>query len=342
MKVVIRVDASHIIGTGHVMRCLILAQTLQNNGAEVQFICRKHERNLIDKICSTGFHTFELELTDEKEVDNKLAYTSWLGATQQKDVDECINILKDKKTDWLIVDHYSLDEYWQKSLKPYYKKLMVIDDLADRQFDCDILLNQNLGSTKEQYKNRVPKSCELLLGCEYALLRPEFSKLRGQALEKRKKTKEIKNILISMGGGENKIIYDILKQLDSRFNVVVVLGKNFLFNKKVQSYVDGKNIKIIMETDNMAKLMLDADLAIGAGGSTSWERCCLGLPTIVFMIADNQREVVKNLEQLGAVIVAENLKEDLQLIMRDIDLWKRMSNKAQEICDGLGVHRIKI
>ena len=92
----------------------------------------------------------------------------------------------------------------------------------------------------------------------------------------------------------------------------------------------------------MAKLMLDADLAIGAGGSTSWERCCLGLPTIVFMIADNQREVVKNLEQLGAVIVAENLKEDLQLIMRDIDLWKRMSNKAQEICDGLGVHRIKI
>ena len=145
-----------------------------------------------------------------------------------------------------------------------------------------------------------------------------------------------------MGGGENKIIYDILKELDSRLNVVVVLGKNFLFSKKVQSYVDGKNIKIIMETDNMAKLMLDADLAIGAGGSTSWERCCLGLPTIVFMIADNQREVVKNLEQLGAVIVAENLKEDLQLIMRDIDLWKRMSNKAQEICDGLGVHRIKI
>ena len=342
MKTIIRTDASHIIGTGHVMRCLTLAQTLQNKGAEVQFICRKHKGNLIDKICSTGFHTFELELTDEKEVDNKLAYTSCLGATQQKDVDECINILKDKKTDWLIVDHYSLDEYWQKSLKPYYKKLMVIDDLADRQFDCDILLNQNLGSTKEQYKNRVPKSCELLLGCEYALLRPEFSKLRGQALEKRKKTKEIKNILISMGGGENKIIYDILKQLDSRFNVVVVLGKNFLFNKKVQSYVDGKNIKIIMETDNMAKLMLDADLAIGAGGSTSWERCCLGLPTIVFMIADNQREVVKNLEQLGAVIVAENLKEDLQLIMRDIDLWKRMSNKAQEICDGLGVHRIKI
>ena len=342
MKVVIRVDASHTIGTGHIMRCLTLAQALKEKGADVKFICRKHKGNLIDKICSTGFHTFELELTDEKEVDNKLAYTSWLGATQQKDVDECINILKDKKTDWLIVDHYSLDEYWQKSLKPYYKKLMVIDDLADRQFDCDILLNQNLGSTKEQYKNRVPKSCELLLGCEYALLRPEFTKLRGQALEKRKKTKEIKNILISMGGGENKIIYDILKQLDSRFNVVVVLGKNFLFNKKVQTYVDGKNIKVIMETDNMAELMFDADLAIGAGGSTSWERCCLGLPTIVFMIADNQREVVKNLEQLGAVIVAGNLKEDLQLIMRDINLWKRMSNKAQEICDGLGVHRIKI
>jgi UDP-2,4-diacetamido-2,4,6-trideoxy-beta-L-altropyranose hydrolase len=342
MKVIFRVDASLQMGTGHVMRCLTLAQVLKEDGVNTEFICRKHKGNLIDKIRLSGFHTHELELSDESETDNKLAHSSWLGVTQQKDSDDCIDILKIEKTDCLIVDHYGLDEQWQKSLKPYYEKLLVIDDLADRKFDCDVLLNQNLGSHKDDYKNKVPKGCELLLGCKYALLRPEFLKLRDQALEKRKSTKVIKNILVSMGGGENNITYDILQQLDDRFNVVVVLGKNSPCNEMVQRYAQGKNIKVIVEADNMGRLMLEADLAIGAGGSTSWERCCLGLPTILYMTAENQREVVKNLEKLGAVIMAESLKDDLQLIMSDFSLWQGMSNKAQAICDGLGVKRIKI
>ena len=248
MKVIFRVDASLEMGTGHVMRCLALAQVLKENGVNTEFICRKHKGNLIDKIRSSGFHTHELELSGESETDNKLAHSSWLGVTQQKDTDDCINILKVEKIDWLIVDHYGLDEQWQKSLKPYYGKLMVIDDLADRQFYCDILLNQNLGSHKDNYENKVPKGCELLLGCEYALLRPEFSKLRNQALEKRKNTKEIKNILVFMGGGENNITYDILKQLDDRFNIVVVLGKSSPCNEKIQRYAQGKNIKAVSYT----------------------------------------------------------------------------------------------
>jgi UDP-2,4-diacetamido-2,4,6-trideoxy-beta-L-altropyranose hydrolase len=342
MKVVFRVDASLRMGTGHVMRCLALAQALKENGVNTEFICRKHRGSLIDKIRSSGFYTHELELLDESETDNKIAYSSWLGVTQQEDADDCIDILKVEKTDWLIVDHYGIDEQWQKSLKPYYEKLMVIDDLADKKFDCDVLLNQNLGSHKDDYKNKVPRGCELLLGCEYALLRPEFSKLRDQALEKRKNTKEIKNTLVSMGGGDNNITYDILQQLDDRFNVVVVLIKSSPYNEMIQNYAQGKNIKVIVEASNMAELMLEADLAIGAGGSTSWERCCLGLPTILYMTAENQRKVVKNLEKLGAIIVADNLKNNLQVIMSDFSLWKEMSNKAQAICDGLGVHRIKI
>ncbi len=112
MKVVFRVDASLAMGTGHVMRCLTLAQMLKENGADVKFICRKHEGCLIGKIRSSGFIVHELELFEETEVDTRLAHSHWLGATYQKDADDCIDILKAKKPNWLIVDHYALDEQW--------------------------------------------------------------------------------------------------------------------------------------------------------------------------------------------------------------------------------------
>ncbi|MBT6471973.1 MAG: UDP-2,4-diacetamido-2,4,6-trideoxy-beta-L-altropyranose hydrolase, partial [Candidatus Marinimicrobia bacterium] len=290
MKAIFRVDASLKMGTGHVMRCLTLAQVLNENGADVEFICRKHEGSLIDKIRSSGFVVHELEVFEETKVDNKLAHSHWLGATQQQDADDCINILKAEKLDWLIVDHYALDEEWQKRLKPCYEKLMVIDDLADKIFDCDVLLNQNLGTQIEDYKNKIPDNCELLLGCNYALLRSEFSDLRERALVRRKNTIEINNILISMGGSDNEnITYDILQQLDDRFNIVVVLGSSSMHSDMIAGYAEGKKIKVIIDADNMAELMLEADLAIGAGGSTSWERCCLGLPTLLFVTAENQR-----------------------------------------------------
>ena len=343
MKAIFRVDASLKMGTGHVMRCLTLAQVLNENGADVEFICRKHEGSLIDKIRSSGFVVHELEVFEETKVDNKLAHSHWLGATQQQDADDCINILKAEKLDWLIVDHYALDEQWQKRLKPCYEKLMVIDDLADKIFDCDVLLNQNLGTQIEDYKNKIPDNCELLLGCNYALLRSEFSDLRERALVRRKNTIEINNILISMGGSDNEnITYDILQQLDDRFNIVVVLGSSSMHSDMIAGYAEGKKIKVIIDADNMAELMLEADLAIGAGGSTSWERCCLGLPTLLFVTAENQRVVAENLEHSGAVIIVENLKDDLQMMASNFDLWRAISEKSQAICDGFGVKRIKI
>ncbi len=177
MRVVFRVDASLQMGTGHVMRCLTLALVLKENGVDVRFICRKHKGNLIDKIRSNGFNVHELELLVEIEVDNRLAHSQWLGATQQQDADDCINILKVEKTNWIIVDHYALDEQWQKRIKLYCKKLMVIDDLADRKHQCDVLLDQTFGRQQKDYLALTPEGCELLLGSQYALLRSEFSKL---------------------------------------------------------------------------------------------------------------------------------------------------------------------
>ena len=107
-------------------------------------------------------------------------------------------------------------------------------------------------------------------------------------------------------------------------------------------YAEGKNIKVIIDADNMAELMFEADLAIGTGGSTSWERCCLGLPTLLYITAENQRMVAENLEKKGAVVMVKNLKDDLKMIINNIACWKSISNKSQVICDGLGVKRIKV
>jgi len=224
---------------------------------------------------------------------------------------------------------------------------MVIDDIADREFQCDVLLNQNLGICKNDYKGKVPNNCELLLGCDYALLRTEFINLREKALEKRKNTTLIKNILISVGGSDIKNrTYDILQEIDDILNIVVVLGGSSPHNKMIKNYAknnkDNKNIKVIIDANNMSELMFEADLAIGAGGSTSWERCCLGLPTLLLVTAENQRKIAENLVKLGAVKIIDNLKEDLQNTLNDFFLWKSMSKKAQIVCDGLGVKRIKI
>jgi len=343
MKVIFRVDASLKMGTGHVMRCLTLAQTLKENGTNVKFICRRHKGSLIDKIRSNGFDVHALEVSEEIETDNKLVHSHWLGATQQQDSDECIDVLSSEGVDWLIVDHYALDEDWHCNLKPYYRKLMVIDDLADRKFDCDLMLNQNLDAQPEDYKNKVTGKCKFLLGCDYTLLRTEFSELRGRALEKRKKTIVINNILITMGGNDNEnITYDILQQLDGKYNITVALGSSPVHKDMIIDYAEGKNIKVIIDADNMAELMFEADLAIGTGGSTSWERCCLGLPTLLYITAENQRMVAENLEKKGAVVMVKNLKDDLKMIINNIACWKSISNKSQVICDGLGVKRIKV
>ena len=338
MKVIFRVDASLEMGIGHVMRCLTLANELKQQNHEIIFICRELTGNHILLI---KYPVLVLPKNDNFQSDG--LYLNWLGVTQEQDAEQTIKVIP-KNIDLLIVDSYALDEIWHKQLKPYTKKIMVIDDLADRQFNCDVLLNQNLGTQIEDYKDKVTDDCELLLGCDYALLRPEFPNLREKALIKRKNTKVIKNILISMGGSDitNKT-YDILQEVSDDLNIVVILGGISPHNKMIKNYAKSKkNVKVIVDADNISRLMFDADLAIGAGGSTSWERCCLGLPTLLYVLAENQRKIAGNLEELGAVKIVDNLKVNLQNILNNFSFWQIMSEKAQTVCDGIGVKRIKI
>lgn len=343
MNVCFRVDSSHDIGIGHLMRCLTLADELYGKNHEISFICRDLPGHLISLI---KYPVFILANNNNLKSDD--LYIDSLNTTQEKDAEQTIEVIS-KNTDLLIIDSYALDKIWHDKLRQYTQSIMVIDDLADKRFNCDVLLNQNLGSIPNDYKGKVSNDCVLLLGCDYVLLRPEFKKLRKQAVERRKSLKEIQNILISVGGSDkNNITYDILQQLDPSFNVVVVLGARSQHNKIIEDYAVDKNIEVIINSKNMADLMLNADLAIGASGSTNWERLSLGLPSLVFTVAENQVKFSKILADLGLIkllghVDTNNIKFDVinESILSITDL-KKWSDRCFASCSCDGSSRVAI
>jgi len=346
MKIVFRVDSSLVIGSGHVMRCLTLAQALKENGVNVAFICRKHEGNLICKIRSSGFVVHELEMYKEIKVDTRLAHSPWLGATQQQDANDCINIFKPGKIDWLIVDHYALNDLWQKRLNPYYEKLMVIDDLADRKHQCDVLLDQNFGRSYKDYKDLVPTSTKLIIGSEYALLRPEFEKYRQYSLNSRKDEK-FKKLLVNMGGADpdnitGKVIDRLqVAKLPKNVEITIVMGKTAPHLTRVITSVNKLPYKseVKVDVNNMAELMANADIAIGASGATTWERCCLGLPTIQLITAYNQEFIAQKLNEINAIKLVEI--DDVIENLENFQYWmKSVGKSASKVTNGTGVKRL--
>ena len=347
MNVVFRVDASVQIGIGHVMRCLTLAKSLKRHKVTVKFICRKHHGNLIDEIKLQGFEVFELKFLDTCDIDRSSNYSHWLGVTQQQDSNECVDFFQFKEIDWMVIDHYSIDEVWQKELKPYYKNLMVIDDLANRKHLCDILLDQTFGRNKNEYTKLVPKFCKLLLGSYYSLLRPEFENWRGFSLNRRKNFK-FNNILVSMGGIDSDNITE--KILDSiaccdlpdNIGITVVMGKMSpnIESVKRKSYALRYKVKIKIGVDNMAEIMSKSDIAIGASGSTTWGRCCLGLPTIQISIAENQEHIVKNLNDVKVVKIIKDVSQLKDSIPAVIKSSVKMSLASSSIVNGEGVNKV--
>jgi UDP-2,4-diacetamido-2,4,6-trideoxy-beta-L-altropyranose hydrolase len=347
MRVVFRVDSSSKIGTGHVMRCITLAQILKKNRAKVEFICREHEGNIISKIFKEGFKVHLLEFPNIINTDNKLTHSSWLSVTQDQDANDCIKKIKSEKIDWLIVDHYSLDKSWHKKLKPLCKKIMVIDDLADRKHLCNILLDQNFGRKKIDYLDLVPNDCNLLMGSNYSLLRSEFLKWRSYSLNRRINSK-FKSLLITMGGiDRNNLTEQILKELKNcvlpnDLNIIIVMGSGAPFLKNVKLAANRLEYKTEVKEDikNIAEIMANADIAIGAAGSTSLERCCLGLPTIQIAIAKNQVFSAKMLASHNVVMPINEIKEIGKLLKPPYDLLKAFGSKASTICNGTGAYKV--
>lgn len=361
MKVVFRADASLQIGTGHVMRCLTLADALSARGAECRFICREQPGNLIEFIRSKGYPVHGLPLSEplgasllavnEAGSGPELPHTAWLGTTQEQDAAECAVILGELNTDWLVVDHYALDARWEAALKRHYCKLMVIDDLADRPHQGDLLLDQTFGRNPEDYAFRVPGDCTLLCGSQYALLRPEFAALRPYSLQRRNDS-SLEHLLITMGGvDKDNATGQVLCALQStelpgncRITVVMGASSPWLAEVRQQAAQMPWPTVVNVGVSNMAQLMADSDLAIGAAGATSWERCCLGLPTAMVVLAENQQKVAQGLEQAGAVLVLKNPQQILEclpaLVASLVSSPVRratMRGAAAHITDGSGV-----
>lgn len=355
MKVAFRADASLQIGTGHVMRCLTLAHALHALGHQCVFLSRAHEGNLISYVRNEGFdvHEMLMGVSSESGVDGKLAHASWLGVPQALDAAQASPFLRDWKPDWLVVDHYGLDQRWEGSASEHCTRLFVIDDLVDRVHRCDALLDQTLGRVAADYQGLTPAGCHVFAGPEFALLRPEFSNLRSHSLARRANP-QLSQILISMGGVDQQnattTILETLRAsgLDRRCRVEVVLGPTapWLDHVRAAAATMPFPTQVLAGVRDMANRMASCDLAIGAAGSTSWERCCLGVPTLMVVLADNQRPSAAALSNQGAAILLGDVPEIADQLpqalgrMVDARTLLQMSQAAASVCDGLGAHRV--
>lgn len=353
---VFRADASNIIGAGHVMRCLTLADAISAQGGQCSFICREHKGDLRNYITSRGYTVHTLAFS-EAVIPIRNNHPSWLSTTWQQDAQETINVLcaLSHQVDGFVVDHYGIDSRWHQLIKTHTSKIIVLDDLADRLFDCDLLIDQVCHRKPEDYALLVPKSTTLLLGGEYAMLRPIFSVLRAQSLAKHQAPHTIKRVLISMGGTDLLNATHTALQILNASTIARDIEIDILLGQQSEYYEHTYNvsdfpftIRVHHVTTPIHELMLNADIAIGAGGLTAWERCCMGLPTFLITIAQNQHDAAHGLvKHKAAVWLGDVDNIDLnyaaQLFneyIEQTDQLVTLSKNAAALCDGQGCSRI--
>jgi UDP-2,4-diacetamido-2,4,6-trideoxy-beta-L-altropyranose hydrolase len=352
MQIVFRTDASVQIGTGHVVRCLTLADGLRSEGADCVFICRGHTGHLVDLIRERGHQVMMLAASDSLQSDANhapLSHAAWLGTDWATDANESQRAIGSFTADWLVVDHYALDHRWEKAMRPFTHKIMVIDDLADRIHDCDLLLDQNLGRSVEDYRSLAPDHAIKLIGPRYALLRPEFAAMRTKSLARRQHPK-LQHLLITLGGvDKDNLTGEVLQtlllcNLPSDLRITVVMGPYAPWLQNVQEIAKNmpRPTKILVNVNDMGRLMADCDLVIGAAGGTAWERCSLGVPSLVIAAAENQRNGTEALNRSGAIIALEKISSMQKFFTNELTYQKLkdMSEFASEISDGKGEKRI--
>lgn len=272
-----RFEASPLIGAGHAMRSCVIADALKEEGWVCKIVTSKQTVEFIKNLKKYEFINPEdfYELSPE--------------------------------ADLLVIDNYDLDETYEKHFRSKIKKIFVIDDLANRKHDCDILLDQTYGRNPVDYKALVPEHCTILAGSDYVLIRKEFIEMRSKALEKRRQTKKIERILISMGGGNSlEFILNalaLIKESGFKGAIDIVIGLQDNNSQSIHDFLQSMpNKHTIHVNPNMAQLIYEADLAIGAAGSSVWERCCLGLPQCVSRTADNQEFCLTQIKSFCHII----------------------------------------
>ena len=351
-----RVDASPEIGIGHLMRCLTLADALRDRGAQCHFLSRGHPGPYTDRVIRAGHgvHALKSGARRSPAAPSGPGHAAWLGTDWRADAEEVRDILASIEPDWLVVDHYALDEAWERLVRPRCRRIAVIDDLVDRPHDCDLLLDQTLGRAPEAYRSLVPERCELFTGASHALLRREFAELRAASLARRSAQPSLRNLLVTMGGIDQANATErVLEALarcalptDCRITVVMGASAPWLDSVRARASSMPWPARVLVDVTDMATLLSETDLSIGAPGTTSWERCCLGVPALLLVLAENQRHNASALEAAGAAVVLKERAPSLASIASALDgllhqeRLRSMSDAASRITSGRGAGRL--
>jgi UDP-2,4-diacetamido-2,4,6-trideoxy-beta-L-altropyranose hydrolase len=363
--IIFRCDASLLIGSGHVMRCRTLAFGFKRLGIDVIFVCRKQLGHLIS-ILEQDFSVLslpELDLADCENMKGRELHGAWLGCGQEIDAVQSLEALAEAQicnVNLIIVDHYGLDYKWESLVldgfqkKGYSPKLMVLDDLADRAHLANMLLDQNYygGEAHFRYQKLVDSHCLQLLGPNFALVRPEFQLLRHLSLSRREEIYQPKRILVFLGGSDphnetSKVIEGLMYSKINWEHVDIVVGQHHPGISELNHLISlFQSALLHVQTSNMAKLMACADIAITGGGTVTWEKCTLGLPSLVALLGENQKEIADSMHASGAQITlgfAEELApSDYAYFLDKIccTQLKKLSSCASKVCDGTGLSSV--
>jgi len=290
-------------------------------------------------------------LASTEEDAQPLTHAAWLGADWATDAEQTLVSIGKTVIDWLIVDHYAIDIRWESIFRPRCGKIMVIDDLADRDHDCDLLLDQNLvADLNNRYDKRVPLHCRRLIGPRFALLQQQYAELHLRAPPR---LGPIKRILVFFGGADSnnltaQTIAAFISLRRPNIDLDVVVGSGSPNIAAIRELTRAHhNITLYESLPSLASLFLKADLSIGAGGATSWERCCLGVPSLIITIAENQRQIAAALHQQGyARWLAHHDSVNEFLIQQALhDMLERKeidecSTRCMKLVDGRGTKRV--
>lgn len=351
VTVAFRVDASAEMGSGHLVRCMTLAETLRERGVSARFICREHRGHLMHLLRERNLAVRALPAPARGATSGgREDYAQWLGVSSETDARETIAALGPEKPAWLVVDHYALDARWERLLHPHAGQLLAIDDLA-REHDCDLLVDQNYFERPEERYRALAPHCGLVLGPRQAIIRPEYAMYRAQC---RIRNGTVARVLVFFGGSDPHDLTGITVRALcdpalEHLELDVVVGSNYPYTTELEA-VAGRRSRIRLHgpRPHLADLMEQADLAIGAGGATAWERLCIGVPSIVISIAENQRPICESLVEAGLIRylgshehVDENLiRAEVRRCIGEPGDLAELSERGRATVDGLGALRV--
>jgi UDP-2,4-diacetamido-2,4,6-trideoxy-beta-L-altropyranose hydrolase len=343
--IVFRADASRTVGAGHLSRCLVLADAWRACGARCVFLVRDRPGAQLSSVESRGHQLIRLSACEDD--------ASLLGVSdecERQDVSAALAEL-DRRPTWLVVDHYGVEVGWHLAFRSQCEHFFVIDDLADRAISADVILNQNLGARAEAYHQLTPDAL-VLAGPMFAMLRPEFSEMRASALKRR--IAPGRHVLVSLGGSDamgltSSIVAQLVAGAPSKASAITVaLGAAASEQRPavediLRGYV-GES-RVIVDSGNMAALLVEADLVVGAAGSSAWERCCLGMPAVTVVLAANQVPTAAALANCGAAVsvtvqAVDCIGPHVSALLDDPQRLRHMARCAGDVTDGEGARRV--